>query len=319
MVTPTLALAGTQKQGERQVVDRVVAVIEDEVITLRELEAKAQSYMDELSGIDDAQRYAERRKALLEKVLDIQIGEKIVQREIERNREKLGVKEGDVDRAIDEVLRMNNITRQQLRATLYGQGMTWSEYRQKMRDQIARARLIQFKVKGKIQIDEQDVRRRCLQRQQAKQSEDRVCAAHILLKIPDAASKESIERLRARAEKLRAELTSGADFAAYALKHSDDQGAPDGDIGCFGRGEMLEEFARAAFQTPVGEIAPLVQSDFGFHIIKVRERKSAASGSCNAAEDLKPFRQELYQEAMQREMDAWIDSLREKAFVDVRL
>src|SRR5688572_17421688 len=123
---------GLAAQAERQIVDRVAAVIEDEIITLRELENKAQPFMEQLDEIDDAQKKREKRRQILEQVLDIEIGERIVNKELEKNRDKLGVTDADVDRAIEEVLRMNNMTRDQLQAALYGQGMTWSEYRKKL-------------------------------------------------------------------------------------------------------------------------------------------------------------------------------------------
>jgi len=316
-VAVALAFAPLAHAGEALVVDRVAAVIESDIITLRELEKKAQPYLLQLDEIEDAEEKQARRLEILKRVLDIEIGEKIVAKELEGAKERLGVTSQDVDRAIEEVLQSNNLSREQLQAALYGQGMTWSEYRQKLREQIERARLIQFRVQGRIQIKPADVRRRCMER--AGALEKKVCASHILLKIPDGASAKAIEGLRARVSQMQAELANGGDFAAYALKHSDDKGAPDGDLGCFGRGEMVEAFEKVAFKTPVGKISPVVRTEFGFHIIRVNELRSPSKGVCESHEDLVPFQNEIYQEEMARQMDMWIEELRKKAFVDVRL
>lgn len=309
---------GVVAQGAREVVDRIVAVIDDEVITWRELEAKAQGYYAQLTDIPDATQREVKRQQILQQVLDIEIGDRIVEREINQNKERLGVGEKDIDRAVEEVLRMNHLTREQLQTALYGQGLTWTEYRDKLRTQIERARLIQFKVQGKVQLKDADVQRRCEERRRSGAQNLQVCASHVLLQIPPAASDETVQSLHAEASKLQAELQSGADFAAYALKYSADKAAPDGKLGCFHKGEMVEPFEKAAFGLPVGGISPVVRTEFGFHIIKVTDKRTATTGSCDS-EALEPFRNELYQEEMGRQMAAWVEDLRKKAFVEVRL
>jgi len=146
-----------------------------------------------------------------------------------------------------------------------------------------------------------------------------VCASHILFKTEGTMDPKAAEDMRIRASKLQAELSAGADFAAYALKHSDDSGAPDGKLGCFGRGEMVDAFEKVAFKMQVGDISPVVRTQFGFHIIKVTERRTASSGSCEGDEELAPFHNELYQEEMENQMQLWVKELRRKAFVEVRL
>jgi peptidyl-prolyl cis-trans isomerase SurA len=275
--------------------------------------------MGPLSDIEDAGKRSRRREEILRQVLDIEIGEKMVAREIEANRDRLGVTEADVDRAVEEVLRINQLGRDQLQAALYGQGLTWAEYRTKLREQIERARLIQYKVQGKVQVKDADVRRRCLERQRAGARQVRVCASHVLLKIPREAGPKEVEQIRARASQLQAELSSGADFAAYALKYSDDNAAPDGALGCFARGEMVEPFERAAFGLQVGDVSPVVRTEFGFHIIKVTDKRTPSTSGCDGEENLESFRNEIYQEEMERQMNNWIAELRRRAFVDVRL
>ena len=301
------------------VVDRIVAVIEDEIVTLRELEARAAPYLEQLQGLEDEEKKARERKAVLLKVLDIEIGEKMVDRELKASAQMLGVSRQDVDRAIDEVLRINKLSREQLQAALYGQGLTWSEYRKKLKSQIERARLIQFKVQGKVQVADGEVQRLCEARQKSGESGVKICASHILLAIPEGADPAKEQERRAQASRLQAELSAGADFAAYALEHSDDKGTPDGNLGCFGRGEMVEAFEAAAYATPVGEVSPVTRTQFGYHIIKVTERRQAAAAGCISEQELTPFRNELYQAKMEEQMNVWITSLREKAFVDVRL
>lgn len=305
--------------SSREVFNRIVAVVENEVLTLHELETKAKPFLAKLDDIRNPAERDQQRKQILKQVLDIEIDERLVNAEIERSRERLGVTDKDVDRAVEEVVRMNNLTQDQLQAALYAQGLSWSEYRLKLRSQIERARLIQFQVQGKVQISDQDARQRCQTRHQSGRQNLVVCAAHILKRIPPTASAKEIEQIRTRMSQLQAEVASGADFAAFALKYSDDTSAPNGDLGCFGRGEMVEPFEQTAFALDVGQVSPVIRTTFGFHIIKVLDKKRPVLGECDNEETLTEFRNELYQEEMDRQTKQWVEELRRKSFVDIRL
>jgi len=309
---PAVAPAAT-----REVVDRIAAVIDGQIVTMRELEGKAQGDLAKLEDVPDPEARERQRLDILRRVLDIEIGERIVDAEIERSRDKLGVTEADVDRTVQEVEKLNRLTEEQLKSALYAQGITWAEYRKKLKAQVERTRLIQFQVQGKVQLKEADVLRRCEERQHAATRELQVCASHILLAAPPRVSGAELEQIRARAAKLQAELSAGADFAAYALKYSDDKNAPDGNLGCFGRGEMVDAFERVAFGLKVNEISSVVRTDFGFHVIRLNDRRAAAGGSCQDEDLLNTFRNEVYQEEMDRQMNLWLADLRRKRFVEV--
>ena len=82
---------------------------------------------------------------------------------------------------------------------------------------------------------------------------------------------------------------------------------------------MVKEFEEAAFNTPVGSVSPVVRTQFGFHVIKVSDRKTQAASGCESQEELGPFHNELYQQKMEEQMKVWVMELRKKSFVDVRL
>jgi len=277
--------------------------------------------MANLGDLDNAEARAKERRKVLTKVLDIVIGERMIKAEIERSRSVLGVVDADIDRAIDEVRRMNNLSTDQLKAALYGQGLGWEEYRDQLRGQIERARLIRARVQGRIQVSDADALARCKLRQRDGAKDVKVCAAHILLALAPGASDDEVSAITSRASRLRSELRRGADFSAYALEHSDDRGSPDGDLGCFGRGEMVAAFETAAFSTNVGEISKPVRSEFGIHLIHVKERRSPAKRACDANDEatMRQFREELYQQGMESAMKAWIAELRASRFVEIRL
>ena len=109
-------------------------------------------------------------------------------------------------------------------------------------------------------------------------SPEEACASHILVKVkagPEAPGGHPDAEAKALAQAAIGQLKSGADFAAVAKKVSEDEGsaAQGGDLGCFARRSMVQEFANAAFTLPIGEVSDLVKTDFGYHIIRVSSRQ----------------------------------------------
>ncbi len=303
---PSKNLGPKKALSKIDVVDRIVAVVDNHIITLRELRKEAHDILQKTP--------ADKQNEALRKVLDIKIDERLMKIELEKSKDQLGIGESEIDAAVSEVLRRNNMTTEQLQAALYGQGLTWSEYRTQLRTQLERARLVNFRLQGRVNITLEDARREC-ETQNKIQAKERVCASHILLKL---GPKEKAETVRAKAAQLQSELASGGDFATYALKYSDDKSAPDGSLGCFGPGEMMEAFEEAAFKTPTGKISDIVRTSFGFHIIKVTSRERAPS-ACDDEANLNRFRNELYGRAVEKQTLVWMKELRQAAFVEMRL
>jgi len=105
---------------------------------------------------------------------------------------------------------------------------------------------------------------------------DQVRASHILLKTNSEMSEEQKSELRQRAEELAVEAKGGADFAELAKEHSEDSSADrGGDLGFFGEGAMVKPFSDAAFSLEIGQVSDVVESPFGFHVIKLMEKKPA--------------------------------------------
>lgn len=108
--------------------------------------------------------------------------------------------------------------------------------------------------------------------------DETVKASHILIGVDSKASADDRKKAREKAEKLKKELAGGADFAALAKGNSTDpSGQQGGDLGFFGKGQMVPPFEKAAFALKPGEISDVVETQFGYHIIKLTERKPAAT------------------------------------------
>lgn len=141
-----------------------------------------------------------------------------------------------------------------------------------------------------------------------------VSARHILLRAPAEATPTQRDSVRALADSLQTRAAGGEDFAELAAQYSQDGSAPrGGDLGYFGRGRMVAPFEEAAFQLQPGEISPVVETPFGYHIIKVDDRRQPDLG-----EQREDFRQYLIQRAQQEAETAYMDSLSQAADVEVQ-
>ena len=146
---------------------------------------------------------------------------------------------------------------------------------------------------------------------------EEVNARHILIQ-PDGDGDESQQQALEQAEQLVQELATGADFVTLAQEHSTDPGSREngGDLGWFGRGQMVEPFERAAFAAEVGEIVGPVESQFGYHIIQVMERKEATGEEFEEAKS--ELRDKLLGDKRRDKLTQWFGGLKEGASIEIR-
>lgn len=139
-------------------------------------------------------------------------------------------------------------------------------------------------------------------------------ARHILLRVPTEATPAQRDSIRQVAQSLRQRATGGEDFAALARQYSQDPGSAErgGDLDYFGRGRMVAPFEEAAFKLEPGQISDVVETPFGYHVIRVEDRRQQAIG-----EQREQFRQYLVGQAHQLAETAFLDSLSEAAGVKV--
>jgi len=148
---------------------------------------------------------------------------------------------------------------------------------------------------------------------------ERLKASHILLRVPEGATVASKDELRKKAEGILARVRAREDFAALAKESSQDPGsAPKGgDLGTFGRGQMVPAFEQAAFALKPGEVSGVVETPFGFHIIKVTERIPARRPPFPEVKER--LKQEMLQQKRQRAQQSYLNSLRAKAKIETFL
>jgi peptidyl-prolyl cis-trans isomerase SurA len=254
-----------------ELVDRVAAIVNTDVITLSEVEKRAAPELARVDQETTGPERAQKRAQALRKTLDTMIDEKLVDNELKDLKVSIGDKE--VDAAIDEVKKSYNLTDDQLSQAVAREGYTLTEYREQMRKQIGRYKLIAEKVRKNVKVSDADVQTEYDRMTRSEGEDYEVHIRHILINVARNATQAEVEQARRKAVAIAAEAREpGVDFAALAKKRSEGSSSSDGgDLGFFKRGTMVPEFERVAFGLKTGEVSEPVRTQFGWHVLKLEE------------------------------------------------
>ncbi len=300
-------------RGFGEVFNRVVAIVNDDVITLYELNQRIR----EMTGLTaetlrdkDERRYLETRR----KILELMINEKCAREKIL----ELGIQipTNQIDAAIETLKRRNQWTHGDLLAMLKKEGITFEEYREKIKVELERIELINEQVKSKIIIREEQIAQYYKEHQKDFSSEETVQLAGIFLIRRNPKDEEEFRNLKVRAEDIFARLKNGEDFNRLAKESSQGPGADEGgDLGTFKADQLDPELRKALEGLKVGQITDLIIKANGIQILKLIKRQKAQ------AKPLEEVRENiyatLYQQEVNRRYETWIQELRKETYTKI--
>ena len=263
-------------------VDRIVAVVNSEVITALQLRAR----------IEQAKRQLTRQGVELppDNVLERQLLERLI---VERAQVQLAqetslrVDDATLERAIERIAGNNKLSVEQLREALEKDGVAWNRFRDEIRTEILLTRLREREVDSRVVVTDAEIDNFIANNPDAFSGQE-FSVAHILLRTPEGATPQQIEAVARRAEQVMTRLRSGEDFARVAAEVSD---APDGLSGGALGWRPLDRlpglFADAVRRMQPGETSPILRSAAGLHIVRLVERRG---GGAEAVQQLEQTR-----------------------------
>jgi parvulin-like peptidyl-prolyl isomerase len=309
-----LAASATARAG---VVERIVAVVNDDIVLQSELDERARPFLAEAEREGgDAEGKARRGRAIRREVLDRLVDELLI---LQQSRElKVVVTPEDVDKAVDEVKRRNKIDEGQLREALAQQGYDLAGYREEIKRQIVRLKVIEIAVRARLAVSDDDVKRYYEQNLRQLGAERKVRASHIFVAIPGGSTAAVVEARRRFAGGLVERARAGEDFAKLARQYSEDPAtrAEGGDLGYFGRGMLPAPVEEVVFAMDPGDVRGPIRAERGFHVIKLVDRKDEAARPLEEIKD--QLREQLFQQGIEKQTRIWLQELRKRANVEVR-
>ena len=246
-------------------VDRIVAVVGKEVITLSELGERR----------DIAERTLRRQGTPLPErsLLEKQILERLIldKAQLQLAREDgIRVEEIQLDRALERIAENNNVTLAGFRQKLEKDGVPFDKFRDEVRQQIQLQRLREREVDDRIEVSDGEIDLYLEETKAATGARTEYNIAHILVRVPDQASPERIEQARTRAEQARTEAVAGGDFGKLAASYSDGpDGLQGGLLGWRGEERLPELFTAALKKMKPGDVSGVLRSPGGFHVLKL--------------------------------------------------
>jgi peptidyl-prolyl cis-trans isomerase C len=283
------------------------------------------------------ERLADIKKRVLDQMIDDRL---LVQQAKTKN---IRVSQLEVDDGVKKV-RSRFSNEEEFNNEMKKEGMNTEEFRKHIQDQLATIKLIDQEVKAKVPPPGDDEIKglfetldaivkdkpipgshtpseleelKALAKAVERRFGERARARHILIRVGPTASKEDREAALKKIKDVQARLKKGEDFSELARKHSEDPGSKDrgGDLGYFSRGDMVPSFDKAAFSLDVGQLSDVVQTDFGYHIIQLQEKKAASKMSLDEIkDDLKEY---LFQQRGAKRFESYVKDLRSKADIKV--
>jgi len=267
--------AYAQKPRQPIVIDRIVAVVNDEAITALELQERAQFAMKQLAqqGTTPPPRAVVERQ-LLERLIADRVQLQFAKETGVR------VDDAELDRAIGRIAEQNKITVEALRATLEKDGVPYSKFREDIRSEIVRSRLREREVDNKIVITESEIDALLSASSSEELASDEVDLSHILVVVPENASPEQLKARRARAEEALAQVSKGVDFRQVAVAFSEAPDALQGGAMGWRASDRLPTIFHEALKTmKPGDLSGLLRSANGFHILRLNDRRGASSAA----------------------------------------
>jgi peptidyl-prolyl cis-trans isomerase SurA len=267
--------APAQKSRQPVLLDRIVAVVNDEAITARELDERARFALKQLAQ----QGTSPPPKAVVERqILDRLIADRV---QLQFAKETgLRIDDAELERAVQRIAEQNKITVQALRSTLEKDGVPYAKFREDIRNEIIMSRLREREVDNKIVITESEIDALLSASVNEEMRSDEVNLSHILVVVPESASPEQVQSRRARAEEALAQLAKGMDFRQVAAAFSEAPDALQGGLMGWRAGERLPTlFYDALKSMKPGQLSEVLRSGNGFHILRLNERRGARAAA----------------------------------------
>ncbi len=290
--------------------DRVVATVNDEVITWSELMSvitiEGRAFLKDVPESQKKSRMKEMERPFLKNMVEMKLQL--------QEAKKMGISVGDteIDSAISEIRKKYNMTDETLNRSLDAEGINMKDYRKRLSEQIIVTKVINSAIKSNIVITDREVEEYYEVNSERYSGDEKVKIRQILFTMPDEGMRETVEQ---RAKDITGRIKKGEEFSRLAVEFSEGPSREfGGDLGYIGRGSALKEIEDVAFALEISEVSEPFWSPAGLHIIMIEDRIE------RGIEKVRDKIQEtLFQDSFKMKFHEWSTGLRENASVEIKL
>lgn len=302
--------------AQAAVVDRVVAVVNDEAITLSELNDAFEPYQARmeasLQGREREKAIAENKASLLNRMVDNLLLEQ------ESRKTGITVRNEEISGAIQDLLQKRKMTQEEFEKALEREGTDLDAYKKGIRNQLMRIKLLRREVSAKVAVTDEEIGEYYQKHRDDYEGKEAVRIKQIVLLIPRDAGPAVKEKLRANAQAIHKRLLAGEPFDLLSAQNSQGpEAASGGDIGYIERGVIFSEVEEVAFKLSLGQISPVIESPVGFHILELIDRRGAGLKAIELVRE--EIREKIDQEKGEKLFGEWMQNLRQKSHIEIKL
>ena len=301
-----------------EVVDRIIVVVNDEIITLYGFNAAFEPYLKNIEntykGNDKEAVIKQTRGVFLQRLID----NMLIEQEGKKSGTGIIIKDEEVMDVLRDIMAKQKLSMQDFSKNLAKEGNSLDSVKKEIRMQMMRARLLRREIKSKVMVSDEEIGEYYNKNRQDYEGKETVRIKQLLLLIPPNADKAATAKVRNGAVQLHKRIMDGESFDLLIVKYSQGPAAAQGgDVGFVGRGTIIPEVEKVAFILPVGQISEVIESSVGFHIIQVVDKKGAGLKPIAAVRE--EIKAKLEDEKLDKKYDEWIASIRAKSHIEIKL
>ncbi|MCP4747812.1 MAG: hypothetical protein GY874_16990 [Desulfobacteraceae bacterium] len=298
-----------------ELVDRIVAVVNNDIILLSELEKILQPLKERLrmQGFSEVQRnlyLADQRPTILDQMVDDKLTDQQVKQYL------LEVDDNEVDATIERIKAVNNLNDKKLLSMLEMDGLTYDNYRKELKDQLLRQKLLNRQVKSKIVITDKDIRTYYNKNREQYAGKIKYHLRHIMMQAPEAISEKKRNQILKTMQHVHQRLKDGDSFAELAKVYSQASSAKNGgDLGFFELRLLASQIRDAVSGLEKGQFTSVIDTEHGPQIFYL---ENIQDDSGKTLEDVKPeIEEKLYAEVVNEKFKEWLKNLRENSHIEI--
>jgi len=311
IVLTLITLASPAYVGESQSAEQKVAVVNGTVIKQAEFDSEMNRVLERLQRTGRIPNDLERSQ-IKKQVLENLIARELLYQESQKKGIKVDQKEIEAQLT---ALKGRFPSEVEFKNALSTMNLTEADLRFQFERDVAIRKLLDDQIGGKSTVSEKESRAYYDGNLESFKKSEQVRASHILIKVDPGADEAKKAEARTKIESLQAKLKNGEDFGALAKEYSEGPSGPKGgDLGFFGRGQMVKPFEETAFSMKPGQVSGMVETRFGYHLIMVTERTPESTLSYEEVKDR--LEQYLKQQKVQEEIAAYVENLKSKAKIE---
>lgn len=296
--------------------DRIVAVVNGDVITLSDLNTTLQPLLERIKKVPEEEKRkeltAQARTAIINKLIDRMLIEQ------EAASLKIAVTDDEVDGVLENLLKAKKISLEKFRKSMAAEGFSLDEYKDEIRRERIKRKVINKIIRSKLSISEEEIGEYYAKHRDEYEGNEAVRIQQILIVKPKDATSGTQKKLRAQAHKVLKKLQAGESFDLLVATHSQGPAVnAGGDLGFVEKGMMFPEVDEAAFSLKKGGISGVIESPVGFHIIRITDKRGAG------IKPIEEVREEIIAkigtEKGKKKFEEWLKEMREKSHIEIRL